>query len=153
MRFQSRKYSCGAVAIVNALKSFKKNVSEKKVMKFAGTTKKDGTSIGGIKQALNHYGFMVEEHASKTWGEAISFIAPHLDMIGPIIIDCMNGSHWVTVVAKTGNCSYVVIDGNKTKKNKLENGVRIMTESELLDFWCDRRNNTNTYLALAVSKE
>ena len=43
MRYQQRPYSCGAAAVVNALRCYGKRIPEKLVRSRAGTTKKDGT--------------------------------------------------------------------------------------------------------------
>ena len=51
--YQNYKYTCGAAAIINAIKWFsKKNLTEKRVARIALTDTKEGTNNGYLEEAI-----------------------------------------------------------------------------------------------------
>lgn len=135
MKYQTRPYSCGAAAVVNALRCFGKKVSEKQVMAHSFTTK-DGTDEHGIISALRHFGLD---------GEAFELAQSNVDINlladsnwEPNIICIQNLQHWVTVIGNT-EAGLILVDPARTIKNKKENGVHIVPWKELKKTWLTRK--------------
>lgn len=134
MKYQSKPYSCGAAAVVNALRCFGKKVPEKRVMALAFTTK-DGTDEHGIISALRSLGFDGEAFEVDQIGAARSDLAD--SQWEPIIICIQNLQHWVTVIGEH-EYGFIIVDPARTIKNKKENGVHIVPWKELKNTWLAR---------------
>jgi ABC-type bacteriocin/lantibiotic exporter with double-glycine peptidase domain len=140
MKYQERAYSCGAAAVVNALRCFGTKITEVKVRHLAGTTKADGTSKDGMLQALSELNFEGELIDTVDEDDAWKEIVYGIEIGHPVIICISNLQHWVTVVGKLGN-KFLIIDPTGAKNNKKENGVKILSKGELITKWKSRGGN------------
>jgi len=139
MRYQKDTYSCGAAAVVNALRCFGNKVSERNVRVFSSTTEENGTDHHGIVAALRGLGFDGEEFETESKTDAIALLKGNLKK-GPVILCTMNFQHWVVVAGMVGDWedSYIVVDSTRTIENKKENGTQVLTKKQLLKTWQTR---------------
>jgi len=139
MRYQKDSYSCGAAAVVNALRCFGKKISERNVRVFSRTTVEKGTDHHGIIAALRGLGFDGYEFETENKADAFASLKNCLKK-GPVILCTMNFEHWVTVIGMVGDWenSYIIVDPTRTVKNKKENGTQILTKKQLLKTWQTR---------------
>jgi ABC-type bacteriocin/lantibiotic exporter with double-glycine peptidase domain len=134
MRYQKDSYSCGAAAVVNALRCFGKKVPERNVRAFSSTTQEKGTDEHGIIAALRGLGFDGQSFETEKSDEAVAGLATNMRKGHPVIICTQNLQHWVTVVGMAGD-RFVVFDPARTKGNKSENGVHVYTHKQLSKTW------------------
>lgn len=135
MRYQSGPGFCGAAVVVNALRCFGERVKEEQAAKYAGTTREQGTSQHGIKQALERYECTHEEIDERRYANAEARLSGYLRDGHPVILLVESGNHWVTAVGLLGN-SVVIYDPQNYAWNKAENGVHIIALGpNLRDFW------------------
>lgn len=133
MKLQRTPYSCGPVSIVNALRARGKKVSERVVRAHTGTTKKDGTTEHGIKNALERLGCTPQDfRASKT--AAFNVLRSYVVDGCPVILSVEEGRHWVTAIGVVGK-RVLIFDSWKSKSNLAENGVWVMDEKQLMKWW------------------
>ena len=149
MRYQQRPYSCGAAAVVNALRCYGKRIPEKLVRSRAGTTKKDGTQEEPMKEALKSFGFTGDSFDHRVLATAVDELQVHVGFGRPIVICVQKDQHWVVIVGMLGPDRYVVIDSARTEYNKEENGVRVLSRKQLSKFW---KNKRGVYSGFAVKK-
>jgi ABC-type bacteriocin/lantibiotic exporter with double-glycine peptidase domain len=149
MRFQETKTSCGAAAIRNVLKCFGQNVGEHRLRTLAGTDD-DGTTEAGVMNCLDHLGFTSEVYETGKVGHAKAALLKYLKEGRPLIVAVDQDTHWATVVGMLGPKRYVVVDSERTVKNKKENGVHVLDIRGLLRRW---RKPDGTMYAIAVSKK
>ncbi len=143
MKFQTTPYSCGPAAVVNALRCLGIKVKEKEARRVAGTTKKHGTGSEGIVRAVNKWA-RGDPFDVVGFDAALSQIG---DMWLPAII-CVNGwDHWVTVIGTTVKGSYIIADPSTGRRNRSENGIKILTERSLKKMWAHGR----TYSGVTVT--
>jgi len=147
MRYQQRPYSCGAAAVVNALRCYGKKVPEKLIRNKAGTNKKKGTQEDpetdektgefrpGMKETLRTFGFFGDGFTERTVVDAFTLLDNYLILGHPVIICVQKFEHWVVVVGKLGEDKYIVIDSSRWSYNKQENGVHVMAKKKLTKFW------------------
>lgn len=133
MRYQTKAYSCGAAAVVNALRLFGKKVSEKRVLAHSFTTRENGTDEHGIVSALRNLGFNGDPFEEETEIEAKAVFRSS----NPVIICTQALQHWVTVISLEDGY-YMIIDPARTKKNKKENGIHVVNWKELKRTWQTR---------------
>lgn len=148
MRFQETKSSCGAAAIRNVLKCLGKNVGEHRIRQLAGTDE-DGTTEAGVMDALDKLGYTSEVYEHEKVGDAKVTLTRCLKAGMPLIVAVDQDTHWATVVGMCGN-RYVVVDSERTVKNKKENGVHALDTRGLLRRW---RKPDGTMYAIAVKKK
>lgn len=134
MRYQKTCYSCGAAAVVNALKCFGRNVAERIVRPLAGTTEEDGTGEDGIVEALGSLGYSSKIFSSDKKKESLSNLRKELDEGNPVIIVVDKDTHWVTVVGRIGK-KFLIFDSTRTQVNIKENGIVILGEREIFNRW------------------
>jgi len=134
MRYQKDSFSCGAAAVVNAVRCFGRRIAEKNVRVFSNTTPEDGTSEEGIISALRGLGHGAESFEFMTRVAAADQLRENLMQGRPSIICIQNLQHWVTVVGMIGN-KFVIFDPANTKGNKLENGMHILSLRNLKRLW------------------
>lgn len=137
MRYQKDSYSCGAAAVVNAVRCFGKKVPERIVRSFSSTTKENGTDEHGIVAALRGLGFDGESFELFGKTDAIRGLTSYVRSGKPVIICTQNLQHWVTVVGLVGDM-FIVVDPTRTKGNKLENGCHVYSDSQLARTWQSR---------------
>mgnify|MGYP003428555599 CR=1 FL=1 len=139
MRYQKHPYSCGAAAVVNAVRCFGKRVAEMKVRSFSSTTKEDGTDEHGIIAALRGLGHDGESFSTGSKDAALDRLFVSLADGHPVIICTQNMQHWITVIGyigvDSGNIMYVVADPTNTQRNKEENGVHVLSPKLLKKSW------------------
>jgi ABC-type bacteriocin/lantibiotic exporter with double-glycine peptidase domain len=148
MRFQETKSSCGAAAIRNVLKCFGQNVGEHRLRQLAETDE-DGTTEAGVLNALDHLGFTSEVFETEKATHAKAALIKYLKAGMPLIVAVDQDTHWATVVGMVGN-RYVIVDSERTVKNKKENGVHVLDIRGLFRRW---RKPDGTMYAIAVKKK
>lgn len=134
MHFQKTCYSCGAASIVNALKCFGRNVSERKCRSLAGTSAEDGTEESGILSAIDALGYRSAVFSSEKKKESLQFLRQCLDDGKPVIIVSDRDTHWMTVVGRLGK-RFLVTDPARTIASIKENGIHVLGEKELFIRW------------------
>jgi ABC-type bacteriocin/lantibiotic exporter with double-glycine peptidase domain len=149
MRFQETKSSCGAAAIRNVLKCFGQNVGEHRLRQLAQTDE-DGTTEAGVLNALDHLGFTSEVFDTAKVAHAKAALSKYLAQGMPMIVAVDQDTHWATVVGMLGDKRYVIVDSERTVKNKKENGVHVLDIRGLLRRW---RKPDGTMYAIAVKKK
>lgn len=137
MRYQKDPYSCGAAAVVNALRCLGKKTPERIVRAYSNTTPEKGTDEHGIIAALRNFGFDGESFETEKTSEAVTTLTLNIRRGQPVIICTQNLQHWVTVVGMIGD-RFAVADPANTKKNKEENGVHIWSVKQLARNWQSR---------------
>jgi ABC-type bacteriocin/lantibiotic exporter with double-glycine peptidase domain len=144
MRFQQKTFSCGAAAVVNALRCYGKRVPEKLIRTRAGTNKKDGTqedhdpkdpSRIGMKETLRSFGFFGNSFEEMTIKDAFKQLDVWIALGCPVVICVQHFEHWVVVVGKLGDDKYIIVDSSRWAYNKQENGIHVMTRKRLTEFW------------------
>lgn len=148
MRFQEQKNSCGAASIRNALKALGKNVGEHRIRQLAGTDE-DGTTEEGVIEALSRLGYRGEVYETRKVEHAQAALRKYLSEGTPLIAAVDEDTHWAIFAGTLGD-RYVVVDSERTKKNKAENGVHVLDIKGLLRRW---RKPNRTMYAIAVYKK
>jgi predicted double-glycine peptidase len=129
---QSDKYSCGALAIVNALRALGCRMPVAAVAKLAGTSPVYGTTISGVKRALRALeyravGLSIAESAPT----ALSALRGHLGAGHPVILSWDRGEHWVAAVGVLGTRVAVADSADSDL-------VRVMGQSTLARHWREK---------------
>ena len=136
MRFQARKYSCGAASVVNALRCYGRRVSEDTVRRVAGTNF-DGTDEDGIFLALSYYGFEGIPLSTNRKKIAWEWLKQNLIEGAPVILCVDDWSHWVVVTGVLGD-RVILVDPERTSHNKKENGTHVLKKDRLMRRWVTR---------------
>jgi ABC-type bacteriocin/lantibiotic exporter with double-glycine peptidase domain len=123
MKYQTRSYTCGPAAAVNALRLYGLQVPEAHVAKLAGTTP-EGTDERQLMRALRKLG------CSPTAVWRTSTVRKRVLAGTPVIIHLDEELHWVAIIGCLGD-SLIAFDSWKSKSNIEENGVRVITPEEL----------------------
>lgn len=151
MRYQQLTYSCGAGAIVNALRALGVRVDERKVRTLAGTTC-DGTDETGVIHALRALGHSASEFTGKSRNHAWRWLHGALLQGSAVIISVDLWQHWVTCIGLLGD-RVILIDPAKVQSNMKENGIHVLSKERLIARWrSSRRNKDNIYQAICVSR-
>jgi ABC-type bacteriocin/lantibiotic exporter with double-glycine peptidase domain len=155
MKYQKHPYSCGAAAVVNALRCFGKNASEMAVRGFSSTTPEKGTDEHGIIAALRGFGFDGESFDIKNFDEAFSEVRSNIEEGYPVILCTWSMQHWVTVIGVFGRepgngTRFIVADPSNSERNTSENGVKILTKKQLKKSW---RSPSGKYYGIACFKK
>lgn len=124
MKYQTRSYTCGPAAVVNALRLFGVEVPEAQVAKAAGTTSEDGTGVRGLKRALKGLGCAAAP--VRTWRKLMRLVRSGT----PVILHLDDELHWVLVLGCLGD-RLIIFDSQRSKSNTAENGVRVLDGSGL----------------------
>lgn len=149
MKFQENSWSCGAAAVVNALRVLGVKLSEKRVRAAAGTDE-EGTDEIGVKESIKTFGFRPTEYYSNSSTEAFAWLNGML-LTGSVVILCINHwSHWVTAVGIIGQ-KVIIIDPANTKANVSENGVFIWSRRTLMEKWKNGRKSAEDGRLYAIS--
>lgn len=123
MKYQTRSYTCGPAAAVNALRLYGLQVPEAHVAKLAKTTS-DGTDEKGLMRALRKLG------AAPTAVWLTSTVRRRVQAGIPVIIHLDEELHWVVVIGCLGD-SLIAFDSQRTLSNQEQNGVRVIPPDEL----------------------
>lgn len=135
MRLQQDSYSCGVLAIVNAMLCYGRKISERRIKAHSRTTFQGGTDEKGMLaalEALGSKGSKVLE--SKIRAIVFEELDAHLAAGDPAILCVDEYSHWIAVIGKLGD-KYVVFDSLNSKKNAQEHGVHVLTKGLLGRRW------------------
>lgn len=124
MKYQAKSHWCGPASIQNALVLLgKRRRSQKIIAECCGTTL-DGTDEFGMMRGLRSLGLEFKELWMQT---------PQ-PPVGAVYLVCVDSwSHWVVVFG--GDWRFVVVDPERTAKNKSENGVHVLTWAQLKKRW------------------
>lgn len=144
MRHQSRVWTCGIAAIVNALECVGiTKYSQGAIRRLCHSSPEDGTDEVEIQRALLACGASVDEFSTTNRVEALRWLLDTLVLRGPVVACVDNESHWITVVGYVGG-SYVVFDP------ALGEGVKVYTSKGLLTRW--RASTKPHYYGVGVCK-
>jgi len=153
MRFQKDSYSCGVYAVMNAAKCFGIDLKRRQITKHSKTTKENGTSEKGILKALDGNCMVGEEFSFNKAERDMAFEVLDNVLIGPcvnpVILSVDNDNHWCTLVGKIGS-KYLLFDSDRSKYNKEENGIHVLSVEELENYW---RSVNNKYYCIVVDQK
>lgn len=100
---QADKYSCGACAIVNALRALGTRIAVPAVAKLAGTHPIRGTPDAGMRRAVRLLGFRARTfNAVGPSIHAVAALRGHLISGSPVLLTFDRGEHWVAAVGVLG---------------------------------------------------
>lgn len=133
MRYQRRKYACGAAAVVNTLRAFGVRVSEARIRKLAGTDE-TGTSSVGLVTALRAFGLSVQEYSDNNAANSWRWLHGNLIHGRPVIVCVDNWQHWVTAIGSLSD-RVVLFDSVVTKRNASECGVHVLASARFMRKW------------------
>jgi ABC-type bacteriocin/lantibiotic exporter with double-glycine peptidase domain len=148
MKLQRDSYSCGVYAIINAAKCLGIDLTRRDITKFSKTSREKGTSEKGILKALKCNNLSGKEFTFKSQKEAVEFIDNLLKFEKPVILAVDNDSHWCTIIGTFGK-KYIMFDSDRSKYNKEESGVHLLSSEELDSRW---KNENNKYYCIVVEK-
>ena len=148
MRYQEVTWSCGAAALVNALRSLGARVPEGKVRRLAGTNGDTGTDEHGLITAARELGFSAVPSTSRDTASAWAFVRANVLDGRPCLLCIDSWGHWVTAVGITGD-RVLIVDPSNTQKNVWENGVHPLRRSALSRRWRHPREDEPFY-AIAI---
>lgn len=153
MKFQKDSYSCGVFAVMNAAKCLGIDLKRRSITKYSKTTKENGTNEKGILRALSNNGMVGEEFTFKEEQVDEAFEVLDNVLVGaslnPVILSVDNDNHWCTLIGKLGY-KYILFDSDRSKYNKEENGVHVLTKEELEAYW---KSSTNKYYCIIVDEK
>lgn len=132
MKLQRDSYSCGAVALVNALGAMGRRVSERDARKYSGTTEK-GVTQHGLLQAIEAFGF-VHETMEAAFDEAYEKLHAHLAAGSAAILETEDSNHWEAAVGVLG-ARIVVLDGQRAVNSRAQAGVLVLSPRQLRSYW------------------
>lgn len=143
MKFQKDSYSCGVYAVMNAAKCFGIDLKRRDITKYSKTTRENGTSEKGILKALDGNGMVGEDFTfdKSEAQDAFELLDEVLagPCVNPVILSVDNDNHWCTLIGKIGN-KYILFDSDRSKYNKEENGIHVISQSELDNYWKSQRS-------------
>lgn len=133
---QRTNYTCGPAALRGALSAFGVGSEEDELAALAKTSAAGGTSVHGLADAAEHFGFEAEvfEHMS------VDDLAEHLAQ-GDVVIACIqagddetdfDSSHWVVPCAIRDDAAGIVIE---CMDPSVENARSVATIEEFADRW------------------
>ena len=123
MKFQTKSFTCGPAAAVNALRLYGIIVPELHVAKLAGTTS-EGTDERGLMRGLRKLG------CRPSTTSLTSTVRKRVLAGTPVIIHLDEELHWVVVIGVLGT-NLIAFDSDRSKGNQEENGVRVISSEEL----------------------
>lgn len=132
MKLQDNKYSCGAVALCNALEAA--NIESPAVdamMKLARTSPEKGTTTKGMARALESLSITYEKVRTKDSFAAYSVLVACLSFGSPVLMAVDNDTHWVVAVGVLGSRILLVDSADGAV-------VQSLNRQQVLDRWgCD----------------
>lgn len=147
VRYQRKGYSCGAAAVVNALRCFGRRVSERNVCSRVGTTH-DGTTEEGLLQGIRSFGFSAAKYEASSADGSWSWLVRCL-VDRPVVVVFQNWQHWVTAIGLSAG-RVVVVDSTNSKANKTENGIHVLSRREFMRRWKNTQNGL--FSGVCISK-
>lgn len=151
MRFQSENYSCGAAAVVNALRCLGVKVPERRVSSVARTSEENGTDENGVMDAAREFGAAAAKFENVSQKDAWRWLKSSLLEGKPVILCIDNWQHWVTAVGLLGDGSVVIVDSANTVSNMSENGTHVMKRATFMKKW--KHRNMNQFFGISISKK
>lgn len=148
MRYQSRPWSCGPAALVNAARALGRRVTEGRVRRLSGSTETVGTDEHGLMVAARELGFSAVPHHSRDAATSWAFVRSNVLDGRPCLLCVDTWGHWVTAVGIVGD-RVILIDPANTVKNMAELGVHTMRRSALSRRWRHPREDEPFY-AIAI---
>jgi ABC-type bacteriocin/lantibiotic exporter with double-glycine peptidase domain len=148
VRLQELEFSCGANAIVNALRALGRNISERRVRQLTGTNR-DGTDEHEIVQGLAALGHGSSQFESAERKPSLAWITESLRAGRPAIICVDSWQHWVLAAGMLGN-GFVVIDGKRTPRNRIECGTYVYRTADFLRRWRNAREGRYYGISVAL---
>lgn len=127
VRQQADTYSCGVVAVQNALEAVGRRISEKEIRRHSGTTPEHGTTHLGLQNALERLGHEYEE-VFTSFDAAYAKLHAHLQKGGAACISTQKDQHWEAAIGVLGQ--RVVIYGGQDIHTLL-----VLTKRQLRDHW------------------
>lgn len=145
MILQSDKYSCGAAAIINALRAVGHRMTLGAVVKLAGTTPIFGTTDRGVRRALRALEYRpVPLNVVGSAAQAVAALRGYLVTGCPVILSWDRGEHWVAAVATLGE-RVVIADSADTDL------VRVFSPGETAARWREKsKEGRDIYCGIAV---
>lgn len=145
MILQSDKYSCGAAAIVNALRAVGHRVGVGAVMKLAGTNPIFGTTDRGVRRALRALEYKpVALSVVGSATQAVAALRGYLVTGCPVILSWDKGEHWVAAVAALG-ARIVIADSADSDL------IRVLAPADVGVHWREKsREGRDIYCGIAV---
>jgi predicted double-glycine peptidase len=103
VKLQSTSFTCGPVAIVNAISALDDtDFSEEVVKELAGTTATHGTSPRQVRSAIKKLGYTSEKFEGPSH-LAWRLLRGYLAEGNPVLLIVDNGAHWITAVGALGD--------------------------------------------------
>ncbi len=140
---QEKPWSCGPASLVNVCAALGMDVSEKELREH-GDVDKEGTDEDQLIQAAKAVGLTVEVNHTGDADESWSTLTDNLMEGMPSVLCVDQWDHWVAVVGLVGD-RVVMLDSANTKDNIAQNGVHLVTKSELLKRWRYRGTEKSLY--------
>lgn len=138
--FQQTNYSCGTIALINAVKVLGMELLFDDAKHIAGTTYQDGTSQRGIMRAITALGLKATEYRTANPDNAWKWLHKWADTYPVILLVdgylTVGNSHWVTVSGRV-NGRVIVVDPTANTDSG-ENGVHPLDKDETLARWKSR---------------
>lgn len=154
MKFQEKKWSCGAAAVRNCLRSLGIRAPERQIRYYAETSKDFGTSEYGIINALKEWKCVVREYHFSSKNKAWIWLHETLQSGKPVIMAVDNWEHWIVAVGSMGD-KVCIFDSANFKYNKYENGCHVWDKDKTLYKWWNDRisvESNNRIYAISVKK-
>lgn len=129
---QPNRWSCGTLAILNAITALGGETDYETVYRAVGNTVRDGTDEYGILEGLIELGYRGWEYKGKNPDSAWRYVSERCGEY-PIVLLVDDWRHWVVATGKLGN-KVVVVDSDPNKK-KNESGALVLSKPELLERW------------------
>lgn len=149
MRLQEQGFSCGAAAVVNALRALGKRVSERTVRALAGTNE-DGTDESDITAAVRALGCAAAQFSTDNRKAALAWLMESLRNGRPVIACVDQWAHWVTIVGQLGS-DIILIDSTNTRRNRAEHGAYVIRRTDFLRRWMNAKEGC--YFGISVSRK
>lgn len=149
MRIQRDSWSCGPLAVLNALKAMGVRCSEKRVRSHTATVRGEGTTHGGIINAFERFGCSATELRYHDADEGFDFILDSVK-VGHAALAYLDRDHWAAVIGAIGD-RLVVFDSDNTPENKAESGVWMCDARGLKRRW--KTDDAGTHYGILVTRE
>ncbi len=134
MKIQRDKYSCGPVAIVNALRALGIKVPERRVRAHTASKKGQGTTEHGIRNALERLDFTTVEMTLDSSTELdFQHLYAQVSFGNPVLLH-VDGDHWIAAIGVMGPL-IIVFDSENIPENKSESGVYVYNARQLCSRW------------------
>jgi len=139
VKHQLKKYSCGAAAIRNILRSYEIYVNEHKVWSYSRMTS-EGVDEEDIMTALHRFGFEIKEHKFSNKKEAWVWLHTKIVSGYRIILSVYDGRHWVVAYGSCGDGIAIFDSDFYEKYTKEENGSYVWSYKKTMANWIDNDN-------------